>query len=103
MPRQQNGPCLGTHALQFARRNQTVHQRHTDIQHGNIGLHLRCDADQLLSISRFPGDLEAFALEKRLDALAHQDVIIGKHDLGLHIQSSRGTLIKSEVPWPGDD
>jgi hypothetical protein len=44
-----------------------------------------CDPDEFHSISRFPDDLEAFALKKRLDTLANQNVIIGKYDANLHI------------------
>jgi hypothetical protein len=69
--RQQDSLRLRTRSLQFPGCNQPVHQRHADIQDSDLGLQLLCDANQFLSIARFPDDLEAFALEKRLDSVAH--------------------------------
>src|SRR5207245_7432219 len=79
-------------------RNDAVHDRHRQIEHGDVGLVLLRETDRLDSIDCFANDLEVLALEKNSDALAYNGMIVSKNDCRWHAQMSSGISILRSVP-----
>jgi hypothetical protein len=79
MLRQQNGLCLWAGPAHLPHRVDAVQRWHADVNDGDIGVQRLRVADRFLTIGRFSHYLELFPLEKRFQALPHQNMIVSQH------------------------
>src|SRR5229473_3157870 len=73
----------------------------SDMHHRNIRLERLHMTNSLLSVRSFSHDLESFAFEQGLQALAHQDMVISEHDSNWHSKSPLEAESRVSFPAPG--
>ena len=76
--RQQDGTGTGRRLLDLEGSVEAVEQRHHEVEDRHIRLHLPRQTHGLMAVSGFSDDLEALTLQKELDRLTNDRVIISK-------------------------
>src|SRR5207253_10955272 len=71
--------CLGAGPAHLPHRVDAVQRWHADVNDGDIGMQGLRVANRFLAIRCFSHYLELFPLEKGLQALSHQNMIVSQH------------------------
>ena len=70
-----------------------VGRRHTDVDHGKVGLQVSDEREQLVGVAGLGDDVDAALDENAPQSLADEHRVVGQH-------YAHGISPRSRVPWP---